>query len=85
MARILPVLATIDLLPSRMTVLLSLYSGVQVVDMTNQKPKVQQWTPPVPDDPRWVKPLPPEEQPDWKDEPAFVHKDDVRLFEGMSI
>ncbi|KAK3769031.1 hypothetical protein RRG08_025550 [Elysia crispata] len=57
--------------------------GTDVVDMTNQKPKLKQWTPPVPDDPRWAKPIPPEEQSDWKEDPAFVHKGDVRLFEGV--
>lgn len=55
----------------------------EIVDMSNQAPKLQSWTPPVPDDPRWAKPIPPEEQPDWKDEPSFMHKGDVRLFEGV--
>lgn len=57
--------------------------GINVIEVNKIEPVRETWYPPVPDDPRFSKVIPPEQQPDWKQEPAFIHHDNVRLFEGV--
>ncbi|CAL1527951.1 unnamed protein product [Lymnaea stagnalis] len=57
--------------------------GINVIEVNKIETPRETWSPPVPDDPRCAQPIPLEQQPDWKQEPAFIHHDNVRLFEGV--
>ncbi|KAH9514887.1 hypothetical protein Btru_021263 [Bulinus truncatus] len=57
--------------------------GVDIIKMKDIKQEFPKWIPPVLDDPRFAEVLPPEKQADWKQQPVYIHHDNVRLFEGV--
>ena len=57
---------------------------MKIVDAsTLLEEKEAEWTPPVPDDPRWIKEVPLEAREDWHTQPAFTFNEDVQLYEGL--
>uniref|UniRef100_A0A0B7A4B7 39S ribosomal protein L37, mitochondrial n=1 Tax=Arion vulgaris TaxID=1028688 RepID=A0A0B7A4B7_9EUPU len=56
--------------------------GINIVEVNKITPKLENWIAPV-DDPRFAEPVLPQNQPDWKSNPAFTHSSNIRLYEGV--